>query len=158
MQNKDVNKKKNNLTAVNDYLSGMLPEIRLAVFELIKPYIEKGIPFSQEQKRKGSAVNTSVRDFFVTHDPQKPADATLILAAWLYTQRGNTAFSLDELYKLFDEVGSPRPNKVNMTLRTCSRKGKILFMSAGHGKFRPNINGENYFKSDMNLRPSARDT
>lgn len=72
MQNKDVDDLKNNLTAVNDYLSGMLPEIRLAVFELIKPYIEKGIPFSQEQKRKGSAVNTSVRDFLLltTHKNQ----------------------------------------------------------------------------------------
>jgi hypothetical protein len=160
---KKVTELKKEISDLNSFIKGLEPEIRLACFEVLKPYILGDIPNASSTeaaavKSGGDVVQKGdVRDFFASFDPQKPADSTLVLAAWFYTQRGNTAFSLEEIYELFDEVGTPRPNKVNMTLKACSRKGKKLFMNAGHGKFRPNVNGENYFKSEMNLRPGKAD-
>lgn len=150
---------KKKLAEINSFISQLEPEIRLVSFEVLKPYFFGRFQHlddsqSEEVQQSGSIVTKGdVRDFFASFDPQKPADSTLVLSAWLYTQRGNSAFTLEELYELFDEVGTPRPNKVNMTLKACARKGKKLFMNAGHGKFRPSVNGENYFKSEMNLRP-----
>lgn len=150
---------KKKLTEINSFISQLEPEIRLASFEVLKPYFFGKVQhvddsLSEEIRQPESIVaKGDVRDFFASFDPQKPADSTLILAAWFYTQRGNSAFTLEELKDLFDEVGTPRPERINMTLNACARKGKKLFMNAGHGKFRPSVNGENYFKSEMNLRP-----
>jgi hypothetical protein len=77
----------------------------------------------------------------------------MILAAWIYTQRGSGAFKLKELEELFDEVGVSRPNRIDMTLKSTRRKGKNLFTNAGHGSYRPTVYGENHFKTELNLRP-----
>lgn len=159
---KEIKGLEERLQKVNLIISKLDPAIKVLAFELFKPIIlgeskdlSNNINSNIDRKEVSQTVIGAgdVRDFFASFDPKKPADYTLVLAAWFYTQRGNSAFSLDELYGLFDEVGMDRPSAVNMTLRACSRKGKKLFTTAGHAKFRPNVNGENYFKSEMKLRP-----
>ncbi len=154
------------LKKVNSIISKLDDVIKPLAFELLKPFILDGVVEKttstsgkkDEKKVQQAQFNGDVRDFYASFSPTTPADSALVLVGWFYTQRGNSAFSLEELYDLFDEVGVPRPNRVNMTLRACSRKGKKLFTSAGHGKFRPNVHGENYFKSEMNLRPGKTNT
>ncbi len=164
--NKDkLSETESKLVTLNSIISKLEPEIRLAAFEILKYQLFDG-EHEYPAKERGSAnkeveslsegARGSVRDFFASFDPEKPADSTLVLASWFYTQRGSSAFSLDELYGLFDEVGTPRPDKTNMTLRQCSRGGKKLFKQAGHGKYRPTVYGENYFKQEMNLRPGKK--
>lgn len=161
---KEIKELEERLQRVNLIISKLDPAIKQVAFDLLKPFvlnntIEKIISPDEkaaEKKIQQNSFKGDVRDFYASFNPTKPADSALVLAGWFYTQQGSSAFSLEELYKLFDEVGVPRPNRVNMTLRSCSRKGKNLFTPAGHGKFRPNVHGENHFKSEMNLRPGKQ--
>ncbi len=150
------------LKTINSIISKLDPAIKVAAFELLKSFITEGVSvdvIKDPQGNKGEdkeKLAGSVRDFYATFDPKKPADSAIILSGWLYTQRGSSPFTLTELEELFDELGVPRPAKLNMTLRASARKGKKLFQNAGRGSYRPTVPGENYFKQEMNIRPGKR--
>lgn len=151
------------LEDVNSIISTLDPAIKEASFKLLIPFITEGVVTSSKSEGKNvedaaptTARTGDVRDFFASFDPQKPSDSARVLTGWFYTQRGSSAFTLDELNGLFDEVGVPKPNRLNMTLRSASHDGKKLFKQAGHSQYRPTVYGENYFKSEMNLKPGKR--
>jgi len=149
------------LRAINSIIAKLDPAIKLAAFEVLKPlllggYTEldskgKDIPTAKEKGAPGD-----VRDFYASFNPQKPAESVLVLTGWLYTQRGSSPFSLEELRGLFDDVGVSMPSRIDMTLRNCARNGKKLFQRAGQGDYRPTVHGENYFKSEMSLKPGKK--
>ncbi len=163
MDQKDLQTIRSRLVEVNLIISKLDPAIKIPAFELLKPFIlgiatvSGGTPADTDMPASGISTHAGhARDFFVSLDPKKPADSVLVLTAWIYTQRGSEPFSLIELEDLFDEVGVPRPARLDMTLRACSRKGKKFFTNAGYGKYRPTVYAENHFKQEMNLRPGKR--
>lgn len=135
---------------INEFIKTLDPAIRSQTFDILKGFMtaegKKGIP-SEEIKV------TDVRSYFLRFEPKKPADCIVILAGYIYTQRGSAPFTLKELRELSDEVGATIPARIEMTLKAAQRKGKKLFQSAGTGKYRPSVYGENHFKKDLRLRP-----
>ncbi len=157
---KELKQLQERLEAINLIISKLDPAIKLAAFDLLKPFImgeviPPALSLDTEQvgEKIGLSTGGDVRDFYASFDPKKPADSVLVLAAWIYTQRGSASFTLTELNDLFDDVGVSRPARLDMTLRTCTRNGKNLFQNASHGSYRPTVHGENHFKKEMNLRP-----
>ncbi len=157
------------LKEINSIITKLDPEIKLAAFELLRPYILGNLAahsavtttqgLSKVDTLEKTPVNSGdVRDFYASFNPKKPADSALVLAGWIYTQQGSSAFELGELRGLFDEVGVSSPARLDMTLKNCLRGGKKLFQNAGHGDYRPTVYGENHFKAEMNLRPSKKVT
>jgi len=149
------------LKIINSIIEKLDPAIKLAAFEMLKPLLFRD-HFEMDSKGKDKPIITKsgapgdVRDFYASFDPQKPADSVLVLTGWFYTQRGSTSFSLAELRDLFDDVGVPMPSRIDMTLRNCTRDGKKLFQRADQGAYRPTVHGENFFKSDMSLKPGKK--
>lgn len=153
---KDVEAK---LSDINAIISKLDPAIKLAAFDFLKDLLlSEHSPDSSTIKTKDSPSLTpgDVRDFYASFNPGKPADSALVLSGWFYTQRGNNSFTLEELRTLFDDVGVPMPDRIDMTLRNSARNGKKLFQNAGHGNYRPTVHGENYFKAEMNLKPGKK--
>lgn len=95
----------------------------------------------------------NARDFYAQYSPNSQAESALVLAGWLYTQRGASPFEVAELKALFDEIGAPSPARLDNTIKSMQRDSKKLFQSVSGGLFRPTIYGENYFKSEMRLSP-----
>lgn len=98
----------------------------------------------------------NARDFYAQFSPNSQAESALVLAGWLYTQRGASPFEIAELKTLFDDIGAPSPARLDNTIRSIQRDSKKLFQSVSGGLFRPTIYGENYFKSEMKLSPSKK--
>jgi len=148
------------LRAINSIITKLDPAIKLAAFEvlkllLLKNSLETG-PTNKNIPTTEGGTSGDVRDFYASFNPTKPADSVLVLAGWLYTQRGSTPFTLTELRDLINDVGVPMPDRIDMTLRNCTRNGKKLFQRAGQGDYRPTVHGENFFKSEMNLKPGKK--
>jgi len=152
---KDIESK---LTEINAIISKLDPAIRLAAFEVLKTILlnEYSVVMPVEAKLSKDNTPGDVRDFYALFNPGKPADSALVLSGWFYTQRGSNSFTLEELRQLFDDVGVPMPDRIDMTLRNSARDGKKLFQNATHGSYRPTVHGENYFKSEMNLKPGKK--
>jgi len=153
MRSKSLDGIKKRIIEVNSIIKDLDPAIKLSEFEMLKSYINTS---TIEIKHAGTGGNgeggtnlgdaQDIREFYSNHQPDKPSDRAQILTAWIYKNRGSEPFTLKEVEVLFDEVGEGRPNRLDMTFKAAQRKGKKLFQSAGRGKFRPNVHGENYFK------------
>lgn len=153
MREKSLDGIKKRVLKINSIIKGLDPAIKLPVFEMLKSYINTS---TIEIKHTGTDGNgeggtnlddtQGVREFYSKHQPDKPSDRAQILAAWIYRNRGSQPFTLKEVEELFDKVGEGRPTRLDMTFKAAQRKGKKLFQSAGRGKLRPNVHGENYFK------------
>lgn len=157
MDNKQLQSLKKAILQINSIIKALDPAIKTQVFDLLKPLIDPTLAAALTV-RKGSADThhkgaASVRDFYTSHNPEKPAKRVRVLAAWIYSQRGNQPFTLDELNKLFDDVGVGRPNRLDMTIKSALEKGNHLFQSVGRGQYRPTVHGENYFKEKLGVKP-----
>jgi hypothetical protein len=102
---------------------------------------------------KSAQIESSknVREFFSQFSPDKPSESALVLAGWIYTQRGSSPFDISELKSLFDEVGAPSSQHLDMTIRNMQRDTKKYFQSVAGGLWRPTVPCENYFKTEMKL-------
>jgi len=158
MDKKQFGKVKQSILQINSIVKAVDPIIKTQVFELLKPLIDISgaaavSPGKPVVEKRTHQHGQTVREFYSAHNPDKPAKRVRVLTAWLYSQKGNDAFSIDELEQLFDDVGVGRPNRLDMTLKGAFEKGNKLFQSVGGGKFRPTVHGENYFKEKLNVKP-----
>ena len=158
MNKKQYQQLKGTIAQINSIVKSVDPAIKNQVFDILRPLIDITPQQAAESETDSASVAThsskNVRDFYTKHNPNKPAKRVRILAAWVYSQRGSNPFSLKEIEELFDEVGVGRPNRLDMTLKNALEKGNRLFQSAGHGKYRPTVHGENYFKEKLGVKPS----
>jgi hypothetical protein len=157
MDSKHFRNLKETIFQINAIVKSVDPSIKTQVFDLLRPLIVSALQpealGTDDSGPHSGASATRVRDFYTKHNPDKPAKRVRILAAWIYTQKGSSPFSLKEVEDLFDEVGVGRPNRIDMTLKNALEKGKKLFQSSGHGKYRPTVHGENYFKEKLGVKP-----
>lgn len=158
MDKKQFAKIKQAIIQINSIVKAVDPIIKIQVFELLKPLIDiadsSTAPTGRPslEKRNPQKAQTA-REFYSAHNPDKPAKRVRVLAAWIYSQKGNEAFSMNEIEQLFDDVGVGRPNRLDMTLKSAFEKGNKLFQPVAGGKFRPTVHGENYFKEKLNVKP-----
>ena len=141
------------LLDVNKIIKDLDPSIRLAAFTLLEDYVtaDKSHP-GREDLKKGDTPSVKDREAFLSKfNTDKPADNTLLLAAYLYGQYGLASLSVDEIKSLATEVGLIVPDRVDMTLRNAQREGKNLFLSTGRGVFKPTVHGALFFKSTYNV-------
>lgn len=157
MDNKQFQSLKKTILQINSIVKALDPAIKTQVFDLLKPLIDPSqvatVSHGKSSPDKLHKAGHSVRDFYTSHNPEKPAKRVRVLTAWLYSQRGNQPFTLDELNQLFDDVGVGRPNRLDMTLKGAFEKGNKLFQSVGRAQFRPTVHGENYFKEKLGVKP-----
>jgi hypothetical protein len=157
MDKKHFQSLKKTILQINSIVKALDPAIKTQVFDLLKPMIDAtqaaAVPPGKGSAEKHHKGGQTVREFYASHSPEKPAKRVRVLAAWIYSQRGNQPFTLDELDQLFDDVGVGRPNRLDMTLKGALEKGNRLFQSVARGKYRPTVHGENYFKEQLAVKP-----
>lgn len=160
MDKKQFQNLKKTILQINSIVKALDPAIKPQVFDLLKPMIDTteaaAVPLTRGTSGTQPQHAHTVRDFYSSHNPDKPAKRVRILAAWLYSQRGNEPFTLGELEQLFDDVGVGRPNRLDMTVKSALQKGNKLFQSVGQGKYRPTVHGENYFREKLAVKPPRR--
>lgn len=144
---------KKRLEEVNSIIKNLDPAIKLTVFDMMRPYVEGSLPEQlPDQKKKREAhlhdkdTRKGFKEYYTQFQTDKPADVAKILAGWIYKTRGSEPFTFKEIEELFNELGETRPARLEMTFKAAQYKGKKLFVSAGYGKVKPTVYGENYFK------------
>ena len=138
---------------INKIIIELDPEIRLAAFSLLAPYVtvSDSIDAEDKTKRIDASKPQDAESFFARFDTARPADNVALLAAYLYSQHGNVPFSVEDIKTLAGAVGLIVPDRVDMTLRNSQREGKNLFQSTGRGLFRPTVHGELFFKNSYQV-------
>ena len=146
------------LKEVNGVLEKLDPSIRSQAFDLLKPYItgrpavESGDGASEEGESEEADGDGSAEAFFSKFNDEKPSDNALLVAAYVYSRYGVTAFTVEEVRKLATDVGLTIPDRVDMTFIAAQRDGKALFRRAGKGEFRPTVYGEAHLKTTYNVK------
>lgn len=110
----------------------------------------------QDSTTNGSYVETNgspdeLSEFVLKYDSDKPSENALLLAAFHFSQYGIDPFSYEEIKIMADEAGIMLPDRVDMTFKGAQRDGKSLFTSAGRGKVKPTIHGQQFFKEEYNV-------
>jgi ribosomal protein L35 len=91
--------------------------------------------------------------FFDREEDLKPADNAQLCAAYYYSLYGASPFSIAELKAIAADAGVVIPDRVDMTLRQATQKGKKLFQPAGSGTFKPTAAGRLHFAERWKAKP-----
>ncbi|MBB5360412.1 hypothetical protein HDE76_003656 [Rhodanobacter sp. ANJX3] len=165
MSNEDFEKTKKMLAEINAVVIGMDPSIRPATFEiLVSRYLGSpgaGASITPKAKVKETDSSDEAPDttdlgaFINSFDTKKPADAVMVLVAWLYSNYGAYAISIKELKELADSCGLTVPARVDMTLRQGKSGGKSLFVQQNKS-WKPTVSGEIFLKDTYKISKGTK--
>lgn len=138
--------------------------VRASAFSMMGGYILGEQTVSRRSASAGPDANEDVEstegvglgDFFAGRDTDKPAEAVMAIAAYLFQQFGSEPFTLQEVRDIADEVGLTIPERIDMTLKGATRNGRPIFRSVGRGKYAPTVLGEATLKQDHNVTKGRR--
>lgn len=94
--------------------------------------------------------------FFNRDGDMKPADYAHLCAAYHYSLYGPVAFSLVELKAIATDAGVIIPDRVDMTLRNATQKGKKFFQTSGSGAFKPTAAACLHFAEKWKVKPGKK--
>jgi hypothetical protein len=98
-----------------------------------------------------------IAQFFNREEEQlKPSDYAHLCAAYHFAIYGPVPFSLEELKAIATDAGIILPDRLDMTFKQASRKGKKLFQPAGKGEYKPTAAGGLFFKERWRVKPGKR--
>jgi hypothetical protein len=94
--------------------------------------------------------------FFNGDEDMEPADHAQLCAAYHYSIYGASAFSITELKAIATDAGVVLPDRVDMTLRNATQKGKKLFQPSGPGAFKPTAAAGLHFAEKWKVKPGKK--
>lgn len=109
-----------------------------------------------DSNQEGGHDHAHLAAFFQRDGDLKPSDHMYLCAAYLYSLYGIGPFSLDELRQIGSEAGVVLPDRLDMTLKQASNKGKKLFQSAGRDAYKPTASAGVLFKEKWNVKPGKK--
>jgi hypothetical protein len=146
------------LEEISEVIKDLPTEIRADAFQILKSYVT-GVDesaLSSEGSSDDQNIPESKIEFFEKHKSQKPADNLKLIVAWHYSQYGNSPISIDEIRGEAASIGLTIPDRPNDTLKNSQHKSKSLFTSAGHGKYKPTVHGESFFKKTFSVKKGTK--
>jgi hypothetical protein len=132
--------------------------IKAALSLLGEDSIDEPIPTPKHnvQCESRSPVHEELATFFNRDDSLKPSDNVHLCAAYHYSKHGPSSFSLQELRTIASEAGVVLPDRIDMTLKAATRKGKNLYTVTEKDKYRPTAAGGMYFKEQFDVIPGRQ--
>lgn len=141
---------KEKLIKINEFVSGLDPELKRTALNLLLPL------YFDEKEIKVAAIKTDGVDldpgasddehvFFTSFNHEKPAENVVMIAAWLYSQYGVYPITPEEVKDFATRLGITIASRADNTLRTIARDGKNLFRQVGRG-WEPTLPAESHFK------------
>jgi hypothetical protein len=103
-----------------------------------------------------SEDDADLAKFFNRDEQLKPSDYAHLCAAYHFATYGSVAFSLEELKAIAIDAGIILPDRLDMTFKQASKKGKKLFQPAGKGAYRPTAAGGLFFKERWRVKPGKK--
>lgn len=154
---------KKTILDINEVVAKVDPVIKQAVFDiLVGKFINKSKAgaskvdsvLADESKEKN--VDTHDLGAFITSfDTKKPAEALMVLAAWLYSQYGVYAITPKDLKELADSCGLTIPTRPDVTLRQAKASGKNKFVQQGKG-WKLTVTGELAMKESYGVTKGTK--
>lgn len=156
MNEKEFNARVARLEQVGEVLKKLPTEVRSDAFALLKGYVTGHNPSNSPDTESTASLDESagssdIGSLFTKFEHDKPSDNVRLIAASFYHQYGVEPFSIAEVRERANEVGITIPNRPDMTLKGAVEAGKNLFTSAGKGKYKPTVHGEQYLKSTYSV-------
>lgn len=160
---KDFEKAREALLKINEVVTQMDPTVRVASFEIL---VARCLGQSTAAKEKVNGINNAVVDgtvpdasdlggFISSLDTSKPAEAVMVLVAWLYSNYGVYSISAKEINELADACGLTVPKRPDNTMRTTKYNGKNLFSQQGKG-WQLTVSGELYMKETYKVKKGSK--
>lgn len=155
----DFHKTKELLLSINEIVTQMDPSVRVQTFEmLVLRYVGHSAaaqtmkPSAAPSAPAASAPDTTdLGEFISSFDTSKPAEAVLVLVAWLYANYGVYPIIAKELKELADTCGLTVPNRSDNTMRGAKHNNKNLFSQQNKG-WQLTVSGELYMKENFKVK------
>jgi len=100
--------------------------------------------------------HADLSSFFSREDDLTPADNAFLCAAYHFSQFGTVPFSITEIRTIAQNAGVVVPDRLDMTFKNASKKGKKLYQLAGKGLFKPTAAGSVVYGERWNARPGRK--
>jgi hypothetical protein len=111
---------------------------------------------SNPPRDAGGDHHADLESFFNRDGEMRPADYAHLCAAYHFSQFGAAPFSTTEIRVIATDAGVVVPDRLDMTFRKASKKGKKLFQSAGKGSFKPTATGSVEFQERWAVKPGRK--
>lgn len=147
MSDEKIKELKTKLEEINNFVTSLDQSIRLAAFEILKPYYFEEI---HKEFQEQSIEIKDIGDFISKFDHTKPSDNVLLIVAWLFSQHGVIIITKKIIEKYRDETGLTVPGRSDMTMKNAKYKKKSLFIKKGTG-YELTVNGELYIKNNYKI-------
>jgi hypothetical protein len=164
MDKNNVEEAKAALMEINVLMVQLDPSIRMAAFEILRPYYFGGKQIEQKTEEQASEQDrnagdqpapSGIAEFISSYDHKKPADNVTLLAAWLYSTYGAYPITAKELKELGDACGLILPGRPDNTMRQAKNNGKALFNQQGKG-WQPTVSGEIFLKGQYKVKKGTK--
>lgn len=152
MTNKRINELKTKLEEINTFVASLDPSIRLAAFEILKPYYFEEI---HEEPQEHVIESKDIGYFMNKFDHTKPSDNILLIIAWLFSQHGVFMITKKIIDKYASKIGLTVPKRPDMTMKNAKYKKKSLFIKKGNG-YEVTVNGELYLKNTYKVEKGKK--
>lgn len=156
------------LRTVNEVIQQLDESIRLAAFEILRPYVEGGPgqaprpktearPDQKEREEVSTGdISDGLREFLAEHHSDKPAENVKAIAAFFYSRYGTEPLAAQEVVNAAHEAGITIPNRVDVTLGSLKVNKKPLFSKLRSGVYKPTVHGEKYFKETYDVKKGTK--
>lgn len=160
---KDFEAAKQTLLKINEAVIQIDPAVRVSAFEiLVARYMgERGAYNAKKVNAYAPAAHAETPDtndlgaFISSFDASKPADAVMVLVAWLYSSYGVYPVSAKEIKELANACGLTVPARPDNTMRAAKHNGKGLFNQQAKG-WQLTVSGELYVKETFKIKKGSK--
>ena len=147
MKNKRT--KTNHIDALNSVIRALEPltmDERKKVISAASAFFLENIPGNSGGSGSGSLSGgtglCNIGEIIGTNSNLRPGQKAAVVAYHLLKKNGATQFTLDELEKLYADIGLTPPDRFDMTLKSAIIKGSKLFKTAGRNTYALTFHGK----------------
>lgn len=148
-------KKNNHIAALNTVVTALEPlsmEERKKVVAAASAFLLENSPAGAismgEQQIKSSAGESSnnIGQIINKNKDLRPGQKAAVIAYYLLKKNGAEEFKLDDLKKVYADIGVTPPDRMDMTLKAAFSKGNKLFKTVGRNCYGLTFHGKELAK------------
>lgn len=146
---KNLDDAKAEILKINQFLEGLVPEIRSQVYSQLSGISVTKVDASDTIRRAVSPVDAL--EFFSDRQTKRPSETALLITAYWYSKYGTASFTKEWVEGVAERVGLTIPARVDMTFRGAQRDGKRLFRVRS-ARFSLTVHGEIWMQNQFDVK------
>ena len=136
------------LSTIIKILDPLTMDERKKIIAAANAFFLGSVPVDDESSKNRETGSCNIAEI-ISKTNLSPGKKAALVAYHLTEQKGISQFTLDDLRKIYEDIGFTPTDRFDMTLKSAVMKGNKLFKTAGHNKYALTFHGQEFGKSKL---------